>query len=62
MNEYYQNTLTKIIYRVYVKSDVERIVFKRTIKQYFDGLWEYETVEENIGTFKTKDECFEAMT
>lgn len=61
MNEIYQNKKTKVIYRVYHKSKECLIVFKQGTKQYFDGLWELETTEDEIGTYKTIDECFAAM-
>lgn len=61
MNEYYQNKETKVIYRVFHQSEECLRVFKRITKQYFDWLWEFETDEEEIGTFKTIDECFATM-
>jgi len=61
MNEYYQNKETKVIYRVYYQSEECLRVFKRITKQYFDGLLEFETDEEEIATLKTIDECFAVM-
>jgi len=39
------------------------IVFRLFTKHYFDGLLESESAEEEeeVGNFKTIDECFEAM-
>ncbi len=60
-NYYLQNKETKNYYRVYVKAKDEFIVFKRVLTQYFDGLWEMETNDVEIGTFKTEDEVYSVM-
>ena len=61
MNEYFRNKRTGVIYRMWHKSETEIVVFERFTKHYFDGLWEYETEEKQIGVFDNKDEAFKKM-
>lgn len=60
-NSYLKNKKTENYFRVYVKAKDEFKVFKEVFIQYFDGLWESETNEVEIGTFKTEDEVYSVM-
>ena len=61
MNKYYQHKETGTMFRVWHKSKDVLIAFKYVTKHYFDGLWESETHQEEIGTFKTNDDCLTAI-
>ena len=61
MNEYYQNVETKDIFRIYTEPNKPHRLFKRVVSQYFDGLWEFETKEIEVGSFEAKGKCFEEM-
>lgn len=61
MVKHYQNLDSKNIYKIYCKSEEHFLLFKQIVKQYFDGLWELEYDYEEIGCFKTEDDCFRVM-
>lgn len=61
MNSYYKHKETETIFRVYKEAEDRYRLFKRITRQYFDGLWEFETDEQEIGTYQTLDECFNEM-